>query len=228
MSILEVTFLWSFVTIISYIAFKKMHLKLKKWWSTPIITASTFIIVIIYISHSDFEVYINSTHWLLTLLGPAVAAFAIPIYQRRVIIKKYSSVLAVGVVFGSALSIVSAWALASAFEIDEVLKLSLLPRSVSTPFAMGIAEKIGGVADLSALFVILTGVFGAFVGQMMLYVMPSKSKISHGASFGLGAHVFGSNKAYELDSEIGTISALVMVLTGVFNILVASLVIELL
>jgi len=219
----EVTLIWSFVTIELYLLSKRFHRRYKKWWTTPIIITPILLIVITLLSHTNYNVYIRGTHWLMALLGPATVAFAIPIYRRRNIIVLYWKTLSIGVVFGSILSIASAWFLASAVGIDDALRLSLLPRSISTPFAMVISGEIGGVPELTALFVILTGIFGASFGQLALYWLPLKSKLSMGASFGLAAHVAGSSKAYELDNEVGTIAALVMVLTGLFNVLIAPL-----
>lgn len=219
----EVTLIWSFVTIGLYWLSKRFHRRYKKWWTTPIIITPILLIVITLLSHTNYNVYIRGTHWLMALLGPATVAFAIPIYRRRNIIVLYWKTLSIGVVFGSILSIASAWLLASAVGIDDAIRLSLLPRSISTPFAMVISGEIGGVPELTALFVILTGIFGASFGQLALYWLPLKSKLSMGASFGLAAHVAGSSKAYELDNEVGTIAALVMVLTGLFNVLIAPL-----
>ncbi|MDY0263938.1 MAG: LrgB family protein [Sulfurospirillum cavolei] len=219
----EVTLIWSFVTIGLYLLSKRFHRRYKKWWTTPIIITPILLIVITLLSHTNYNVYIRGTHWLMALLGPATVAFAIPIYRRRNIIVLYWKTLSIGVVFGSILSIASAWFLASAVGIDDTIRLSLLPRSISTPFAMVISGEIGGVPELTALFVILTGIFGASFGQLALYWLPLKSKLSMGASFGLAAHVAGSSKAYELDNEVGTIAALVMVLTGLFNVLIAPL-----
>ncbi len=219
----EVTLIWSFITIGLYWLSKRFHRRYKKWWTTPIIITPILLIVITLLSHTNYNVYIRGTHWLMALLGPATVAFAIPIYRRRNIIVLYWKTLSIGVVFGSILSIASAWFLASAVGIDDTIRLSLLPRSISTPFAMVISGEIGGVPELTALFVILTGIFGASFGQLALYWLPLKSKLSMGASFGLAAHVAGSSKAYELDNEVGTIAALVMVLTGIFNVLIAPL-----
>lgn len=219
----EVTLIWSFVTIGLYLLSKRFHRRYKKWWATPIIITPILLIVITLLSHTNYNVYIRGTHWLMALLGPATVAFAIPIYRRRNIIVLYWKTLSIGVVFGSILSIASAWFLASAVGIDDTIRLSLLPRSISTPFAMVISGEIGGIPELTALFVILTGIFGASFGQLALYWLPLKSKLSMGASFGLAAHVAGSSKAYELDNEVGTIAALVMVLTGIFNVLIAPL-----
>lgn len=217
----EVTLLWSVVTIGLYWLSKIFHRRYKRWWTTPLIITPILLIVITLLSHTNYNVYIRGTHWLIALLGPATVAFAVPIYRRRNLMVLYWRTLSIGVVFGSVLSIASAWILASLVGVDETLKLSLLPRSISTPFAMVISGEIGGTPELTALFVILTGIFGASFGQLLLYWLPIKSKMSMGASFGIAAHVAGSSKAYELDNEIGTIAALVMVLTGIFNVLIA-------
>lgn len=219
----EVTLLWSFVTIGLYWLSKFFHRRYKRWWTTPIILTPILLIAITLLSHTNYNVYISGTHWLIALLGPATVAFAVPIYRRKHIMVLYWRTLSIGVIFGSILSIASAWFLASAVGIESTLRLSLLPRSISTPFAMVISGEIGGTPELTAIFVILTGIFGASFGQLLLYWLPLKSKMSRGASFGLAAHVIGSNKAYELDNEVGTIAALVMVLTGIFNVLIAPL-----
>ncbi len=219
----EVTLLWSVLTIGLYWLSKHFHRRYKRWWTTPIIITPILLIIITLLSHTNYNVYIRGTHWLIALLGPATVAFAVPIYKRRNIMVLYWRTLSIGVVFGSILSIASAWFLASAVGITDALRLSLLPRSISTPFAMVISGEIGGTPELTALFVILTGIFGASFGQLLLYWLPLKSKMSMGASFGIAAHVAGSSKAYELDNEVGTIAALVMVLTGIFNVLIAPL-----
>lgn len=219
----EVVVLWSVVTIALYWLSKRFYRNYKRWWTTPIIITPILLIIITLLSHTNYTVYIQGTHWLIALLGPATVAFAIPIYQRRIIIHTYWRTLSIGVVFGTILSIASAWLLAAAIGVDGELRLSLLPRSVSTPFAMVVSGEIGGVPELTALFVVLTGIFGASFGQLALHLLPLKSKISLGASFGLAAHVAGSSKAYEMDNEVGTIAALVMVLTGIFNVLIAPL-----
>ncbi|MBV8060391.1 MAG: LrgB family protein, partial [Alphaproteobacteria bacterium] len=95
--------------------------------------------------------------------------------------------------------------------------------SISTPFAMTVSGEIGGVPELTAVFVILTGIWGAAFGEAALYLLPFKSSLARGTSFGLGAHVVGSSKAREIDPEEGAVAALVMVLTGIFNVLIAPL-----
>jgi putative effector of murein hydrolase len=134
---------------------------------------------------------------------------------------RYWPVLAFGIVVGSGTAILTAWALASLLSIDGTLRLSLLPRSVSSPFAMAISEKVGGVPDLTALFVVITGVAGAALGEKLLRILPLKSSLARGALFGMGAHGAGVAKANQIGAEEGSVAGLVMVLVGLVNVLAA-------
>jgi len=110
--------------------------------------------------------------------------------------------------------------------IDGALRLSLLPRSISTPFAMEVSGEIGGIPDLTAVFVVLTGLFGAAVGDVVLARLPLRSRIAKGASFGIGAHGAGTARAHQLGREEGAIAGLVMVLVGLLNVALAPVVVQ--
>jgi putative effector of murein hydrolase len=181
------------------------------------------LIVITVASHTSYSVYINGTHWLIAALGPATVAFAVPIYRQRAVIRRHWLVLAAGVLIGSGTAMLSAWWLAGMLGLEGSMRLSLLPRSISTPFAMTVSGEIGGVPDLTAVFVMVTGVFGAAFGATILYWLPLRSALARGALFGMGAHAVGSNRAHQIDPDEGAIAGLVMVLAGIFNVLAAPL-----
>lgn len=222
-AVLESMVLWSVVTIAFYVSAKHFYRRRPRWWTAPLIITPLLLIVVTVTSHTSYSVYINGTHWLIVLLGPATVAFAVPIYKQRHVIRRHWAVLATGVVVGSGTAMVSAWGLATLLGLEGSLRLSLLPRSISTPFAMTVSGEIGGVPDLTAIFVVLTGVFGAAFGESMLYWMPLRSSLARGSLFGMGAHAAGSNKAHQINRDEGAIAGLVMVLAGVFNVLVAPL-----
>jgi putative effector of murein hydrolase len=152
----------------------------------------------------------------------------VPIFEQRETIRRHWPTLVVGIVAGSATAIACAWALASVLGLDASLRLSLVPRSISTPFAMTVSGQIGGVPELTAVFVILTGMFGAAIGELLLYSLPLSSALARGAAFGMAAHVVGSNRAHQIDREVGAIAGLVMVLGGIMNVLAAPLLARLL
>ena len=216
---------WSVLTICGYGLAKKLHGRLRRWWTSPLVLAPLALIVLALLLHESYGDYISGTHWLVSLLGPATVAFAVPIWEQRALIRRTWPVLLAGVAAGSFTAMLTAWAFASVLGLDDQLRLSLLPRSISTPFAMAVSGEIGGVPDLTAVFVVLTGVFGAVMGDILLAVLPLRSALAKGALFGMGAHGAGVAKAHSIGREEGTVAGLVMVLVGLINVLAAPLLI---
>lgn len=212
---------WSAVTIASYVLAKGLYRRWPRWWTSPLLVAPLVLMAIILSVHVSYRDYIWGTHWLVTLLGSAMVAFAVPIYQQRRLIRRRWRQLMVGMLVGSVTAMCSAWGLATVLGLDGSLRLSLLPRSISTPFAMVVSGQIGGVPELTAFFVVFTGVLGAALGEAMLVWLPLRSVLARGALFGMGAHAIGAAKAYQIGREEGSIAGLVMVLVGILNVLAA-------
>jgi len=99
---------------------------------------------------------------------------------------------------------------------------------MSTPFAMTVSDDIGGIPDLTAVFVVFTGVFGAALGEAMLYWLPLRSRLARGALFGIGAHGAGVAKAHQIGREEGSIAGVAIVMVGLLNVLAAPLLAHLL
>lgn len=217
------TIVWSAITIGLYLACKRVYGRWQRWWTAPLALTPLLVILVTLFSHTSYQTYIGGTRWLVTLLGPCVVAFAIPIYEKWEVIRKEWPVLVVGAVVGSAVSIASAWMLSSAFGLTTDQRLSLLPRSVSTPFAMDVSRHIGGTPELTAVFVIITGVFGAAFGETLFRWLPISSTIARGALFGAGAHGAGVAKAHEVGREEGSVAGLMMVFMGLLNVVCAPL-----
>jgi predicted murein hydrolase (TIGR00659 family) len=214
---------WSVVTIGLYAVAKQLHHKWPRWWLTPLAVAPILIAAVILGLRGSYQDYIHGTKWLVLLLGPATVAFGIPIYEQRVLIRRHWPVLLVGMAAGTLASLASSWGLATLVGLDGTLRLSLLPRSISTPFAMEVSGDIGGVPDLTAVFVVVTGVAGAIIGDLILARLPIVSSLARGALFGLGAHGAGTAHAHQIGETEGAVSGLVMVLVGVLNVLAAPL-----
>lgn len=218
-----ITVFWSAATIAIYLLSKRTYRRWPAIWSSPLVLTPVLLAALALSLHTTYREYIGATRWLMVILGPVTVAFAIPIYEQRAMIMRYWPVLIFGIIVGSGTAILTAWALASLLSIDGALRLSLLPRSISTPFAMSISQNIGGVPDLTALFVVMTGVLGAALGENLLRILPLKSSLARGALFGMGAHGAGVAKANQIGAEEGSVAGLVMVLVGLVNVLAAPL-----
>ena len=219
---------WSASTILLYLAAKRVYRRFPMWWLTPLAVTPLLLMALLIGMNENYRSYFGATHWLVALLGPATVAFAIPIYQQRATIRRYWPVLLVGVVMGSSSAMLSAWGLAHLLGLNDAISLSLMPRSMSTPFAMTVSGDIGGTPDLTAIFVVITGVFGAALGELMINWLPLRSTLARGALFGMGAHGAGVAKAHQIGREEGSIAGLVMVLVGLVNVLAAPFIAHLL
>lgn len=219
---------WSLATIASYLLARHVYRRWPRWWLSPLAIAPGLLMVAALSLRTSYPQYLQGTGWLLTLLGPATVAFAVPIYERRQLIRQYWPVLGLGVLVGSSVAMVSSWLLADLLRLDGAVRLSLLPRSMSTPFAMAVSRDLGGSPELTAVFVVVTGVLGAALGEVLLARLSLRSGLARGALLGMGAHGVGTARAHQFGQEEGAVAGLVMVFTGILNVLAAPLVAQLL
>lgn len=215
---------WSGLTLACYVGARALYRRYPHWWLMPLLVTPVMIGAVLVATDTHFAAYHAGTGWLMLMLGPSVTAFAVPIYDQRSLILRCWRELLIGMTAGSVAALSSCWALASLLGIDGVLRLTLMPRSISTPFAIQLAQTIGGVPEVTATFVIVTGVGGALMGEWVLARGLVRSTLAKGAMFGVAAHAAGSAHALRLDSDVGAIAGLTMVLTGVLNLLAAPLI----
>lgn len=212
---------WSLVTVALFLVARRLQ---GRWqWLPPMAVAPLLVAGVILGVHSSYQDYFSGTKWLLVMLGPVTVAFAVPIYEQRALIRRQWRVLTVGSLAGSLTAIGSSWALAKLVGLDETMVRSLLPRSISTPFAMEVSGDIGGIPNLTAVFVVITGILGALIGDVLLARITVGSALARGALFGLGAHAIGTARAHQIGAGEGAVAGLVMVMVGLLNVLAAPL-----
>lgn len=215
---------WFVLTVLLYLGSKALYRNYRHWWLMPMLAVPVALIACLLLSHQTFAVYFADTRWLVWMLGPATVAFAVPIYEYRLLIRRHWLALSVGVAAGIFAAVSSSVLLARLLGLSSALQASLAPRSVSTPFAMAVASQLGGSPDLTAVFVVLTGVFGMLAGELMLTFLPLRSRVARGALFGASSHGAGTAKAMELGQEEGVVSSLVMMISGVATVFAAPLI----
>ena len=214
---------WATVTIGVYFAARLLYRRLPRWWTAPMLVTLGICITLALVTGTRYAEYLRGTGWLMMLLGPAMVAFAVPLYEQRAAIRRHWPVLAVGVSVGSVVALLSAWALSRLLGLPQELELSVLPRSISTPFAMEMSGLIGGIPELTATCVMVTGILGATLGELLIGWLPLRTAFARGALFGMGAHAVGMATARELGVEEGTVAGLVMIIAGVVNVGAAAL-----
>ena len=209
------------LTVALYFASKKLYARFRSPWLTPLVAVPAVLAAIVLVLHIPYPVYFEDTRWLMWLLGPATVAFAVPIYEYRELLKRHWISLAVGVTVGIVVAVGGSLALAKLLHLSPDLQRSLMTRSVSTPFALAVSDRIHAPRELTALFVIATGVCGMLFGELVLGLVPLRTRLARGALFGAAAHGVGTAKARELGSEEGVVASLTMMIAGVVMVLLA-------
>ncbi|BCZ79291.1 murein hydrolase effector protein LrgB [Paraburkholderia terrae] len=211
------------LTVALYFASKALYARFKSPWLTPLLAVPAVLAAIVVIARIPYAVYFQDTRWLMWLLGPATVAFAVPIYEYRDLLRRHWISLTVGVTVGIIVAVGGSLALSKLLHLSPELQRSLMTRSVSTPFALAVSDKIHAPKDLTALFVIATGVCGMLFGELVLALVPLRTRLARGALFGAAAHGVGTAKARELGSEEGVVASLTMMIAGVVMVLLAPL-----
>lgn len=214
--------IWSGVTLATYFVARAIYRALPRWWTSPLLITWIVCGAIILGSGTRYADYFSGTRWMVWLLGPATVAFAIPIHRQRRLLQKHWPIVCVGAVGGSALALVSGWALARLLDFSPMLQASFLPRSVTAPMAMPTSTRLGGQAELTVLLTSITGLFGSAIGQILLSRLSISSAFARGAALGMAAHGAGVAKARELGEEEGVIASLTMIFAGLFTVLIAA------
>lgn len=211
------------LTVVLYFASKRLYAYKKTLLFSPLVFVPGVLVLLVLLTGIPYSVYFHDTRWLMWLLGPATIAFAVPINDYRDLIRRHWLSLSVGVAVGICAGVCGSLLLAKLLHLSPELQRSLMTRSVSTPFALAVSDKIHAPKDLTALFVIATGICGMLLGELVLALVPMRTRLARGALFGAAAHGVGTAKAREIGSEEGVVSSLTMMIAGVAMVLIAPL-----
>ncbi|MDQ0089762.1 putative murein hydrolase (TIGR00659 family) [Paenibacillus anaericanus] len=220
--------LYLLFTLVIYGLSKRLYRVHPKVYLSPLLITPLFLIIVLMWTQVPYETYNLGGQWLSSMLQPATIAFAIPLYKYYNVLKKHAIEILVSVLTGSIVAMFSSAFIAEWMHLDSELVSSLIPRSVTTPIAMNVSQIIGGVPNITAVFVIITGLLGTVIGPLVMKWFHIENEVARGVLFGTSAHGTGTSKAFELSSLTGTISSISMILAALFTLGVAPMIISLL
>lgn len=151
--------------------------------------------------------------WFLT---PATIAFAVPLYKRNDIVKKYWLEILLSLIIGSVIALFAIYYVARLFGLGRGAIAAMLPQAATTAIALPISTAIGGNASITAMAVILNAVLIYALGDWLIKTFRlNKSEIGTGLGLGTAGHTVGSAKALELGSVQGSMASIAVVIIGV-------------
>jgi len=111
----------------------------------------------------------------------------------------------------------SAMLIAHALGAPRVVVISLGPKSVTTPIAMGIAQNLGGQPALTAVFVMITAMFGTIVCGVVFRLARVEDWRARGLAAGMAMHGLGTSRMLMLNETAGAFAGLAIGLNGIIT-----------
>jgi predicted murein hydrolase (TIGR00659 family) len=206
------------ITLFVYFLSRKIH-----FWAnqSPLLhplTVSTVVICFgLYIFKLDVNEFKQGISLLELLLGPATVALAVPLYNQLPVLRALGFKVLLPILLGGTIAPIAAWLVVYLLDTPLQLQMTMLVKSITTPLAIETAGLIGGLPELAAVIVILTGIVGATFGPWLILLSRTDSEYAKGLALGTVAHVVGTSKALSISESCGAFATLGLCLNGIFT-----------
>ena len=157
------------------------------------------------------------------MIVPVTCILAVTVYRRLETLKRLWIPVLCGCVAGALTAVGSTALLCRLFGLDREMTLTLLPKSVTGPFAVAISEMIGGIPSVTIACVSLTGMMGLLLSPYILKLFHMKHPVATGVCLGTSCHALGTVRALEMGEEQGAMSSLAMCISGVVMVIIGML-----
>lgn len=204
-----------------FFGFRLLFRSMSSPLANPLLWSILTIIPLLLFTDLSLIGYEQANAPLIRLLEPAVVALAIPLYQQLPLIRQYFTRILLSTFMATVLAMSSVLLIARLFTDDLQLLVSMLPKSVTSPIAIAIAEQHQGFASLAAALVIAVGLFGALFGFSVMKLTGITDPKAQGLAMGASAHAIGTAKALQTGPTEGSFSSLALVLCGIQTALLA-------
>lgn len=214
-----------FGVVISVLAYQSGLMIRRKWKFAilnPLLISIIIVIAVLLVFHMDYETYNEGAKYLSYLLTPATVCLAIPLYEQLEHLKKNVKAIAAGILSGVLSSLISVLALSAAFGLSHKEYVTLLPKSITTAIGMGVSEELGGIVTITVAVIIVTGVLGNIIAELVCRLFRIKEPVAKGIAIGSASHAIGTAKALEMGEVEGAMSSLSIAVSGLLTVIGAS------
>lgn len=183
----------------------------------PVLVSAALVIAVLTLSGIPLESYQVGGSLIKLMLAPATAVLALNIYQQRSVLKQHFLPVLLGCLAGSLASVGCVLVMCKLLTAEDVFLASMLPKSVTTAIALGIAENAGGLPGITAAAVIITGVEGAMLAPLFARVFHITDPVAEGVAIGACSHAVGTSKALEIGKLQGAMSSISICVCGIIT-----------
>jgi predicted murein hydrolase (TIGR00659 family) len=218
--------LWLTVTLCIYELARELdRFAGHKALTNPTVLAIMATGAVLLLTHTSYQTYFAGAVYIHFLLGPATVALAVPMYANRRVIRLHAGAILASLTLGSLTAMGSALFFGRILGATHPVLMSLGPKSVTSPIAMGIAQALGGIPSLAAVFVMITAMFGLLVFPFIFRLVGITDWRAKGLAMGTALHGLGTARMIAQNETAGAFAGLAMGLNGLFTAIVLPLVV---
>lgn len=222
--LLQISILPVVLTLLAYQAGVALRQKVKSPLCNPILVAVILILIFLFATGMDVNVYRSGNSLLSWLLTPATVSLAVTMYEQFQVLRKNTGVILAGVAAGAISCLLTVLALGLVFHYAPEMIVSLLPKSVTTAIGVPLSEMAGGMSPVTTAAIVVTGIGASVLGPTLCKVFRLTDEISQGVAYGTAGHVVGTSKAMEQSALAGAAGSLSLVVAGLLTAVVMPLV----
>ena len=187
--------------------------------ANPLLIAGVAIILFLKLTGISYETYNSGARFITMFLSPSTAVLAVNIYANLSTIKTNLLPILCGTAAAAATSMVSVHALCRLFGLTEELRLSLLPKSVTTAISMPLVQMTGGIDSILVGAVMITGVLTAMCAPAFVKLFRIKDPVATGIAIGCAGHGAGTSAAIKMGPTQGATAGIAIGMSGLFTVL---------
>ena len=211
------------LSLVAYMVGVFLKKKFKSGIFNPLLISIIITIVVLLVSGVDYEIYNEGAKYLSWLLTPATVCLAIPLYEQWELLRKNYKAVMLGLLAGVVTSLCTVLVLSYVLKLSHEEYVTLLPKSITTAIGMGVSEELGGYVTITVAVIVVTGVIGNILGELICKVFKIEEPISKGLALGCSAHAIGTAKAIEMGEIEGAMSGLAIAVSGILTVVMAPL-----
>jgi predicted murein hydrolase (TIGR00659 family) len=205
--------LWLSLTLVCYlIAVRIYRFGGESPWLNPVAIAVSLLIGLLLLTETPYQTYFDGAQFVHFLLGPATVSLAIPLYRQRERLRTLALPIAAALTVGVSTAALSGVGLGKLLGASPETLVSLAPKSVTAPVAMGISEKLEGIPSLTTVLVVSTGILGAVFGTGFFRLLGIRDEAVKRFALGVTSHGIGTARAFHVSPVMGAFSGLAMAL----------------
>ena len=209
------------LSVITFWIGVRLQRRLRTPICNPLIIAIVLTSGVLLLFKIPYDSYNAGGEIINMFLAPATACLAVAIYTKIEMLKQYWLPIVAGCTAGSAASMLSVYGLCRLFGLSGSLTVSLIPKAVTTPIAVSIAEPAGGMVPITVVAVIGTGILGSIIAPVLIRIFRVTDPVAAGLAIGASSHAVGTSKAIELGEVEGAMSGLAIGICGIITVLIS-------